>query len=458
MRLPIRVRLALLSGALMAGLIVALGTFLYLRLEADMIDAVDDALEARVDALADGWAGGPLPGRPADVDDAFAQLVSRDGIVLAESPGLEGGESLAPLDVATLAGPRFFEAIVETAEEPVPARLLARPRGDGAQVLVVGQSIEDVRVTLSDLRLLLAFLGSVAVALALGVGWLLAGAALRPVERMRLAAEDVSGAELGRRLPVPRTRDELEALGGSLNRMLERIEQAVRHERRFVDDASHELRTPLANLKAELDLALRRSRTPDELVAALRSASEETDRLARLAEDLLVLARANHGELPIRRSPVDVDALLADTLRGFEAQAKARDVTVGSTVAVAEPVALDERRMRQVLANLLANAIRETPEGGRVTVDAILRDGWLEISVADTGAGFPDAFLPHAFDAFSRSDAGRARAEGGTGLGLAIVRAIVDAHGGSVEARNRPEGGALVAIRLPSAVSAALSG
>jgi hypothetical protein len=240
--------------------------------------------------------------------------------------------------------------------------------------------------------------------------------------------------------------------------MLERIEEAVRHERRFVDDASHELRTPLANLKAELDLALRRSRTPDELVAALRSASEETDRLARLAEDLLVLARANHGELPIRRSPVDVDALLTDTLRGFEAQAKARDVTVGSTVAVAKPVALDERRMRQVLANLLANAIRETPEGGRVTVDAILRDGWLEISVADTGAGFPDAFLAHAFDAFSRSDAGRARAEGGTGLGLAIVRAIVDAHGGSVEARNRPEGGALVAIRLPSVVSAAVSG
>ena len=122
---------------------------------------------------------------------------------------------------------------------------------------------------------------------------------------------------------------------------------------------------------------------------------------------------------------------------------------------MASPVELDERRMRQVLANLVDNAVRETPEGGRVVVDAVVRDGWLEISVTDTGVGFPEAFLPHAFDAFSRSDAGRARAEGGTGLGLAIVRAIVDAHGGSVEARNRPEGGGLVAIRLPTAIISA---
>ena len=455
MTLPIRVRLALLSGALMAGLIVALGAFLYLRLEADMIDAVDDELEARTGALADGWAGGPLPGRPADVDDAFAQLVAPDGTVLAESPGLRVGESLAPPDVATITGPRFFEATVETVEQPIPARLLAWPTGDRGQLLVVGQSVEDQRATLDDLRSLLAVLGSIAVALAFGVGRFLAGAALRPVERMRQAADDVSGAELDRRLPVPRTRDELEALGGSLNRMLERIEEAVRHERRFVDDASHELRTPLANLKAELDLALRRSRTPDELVAALRSASEETDRLTRLAEDLLVLARANGGELPIRRSPVDVGALVADTLRGFASRAEARDVAMASSVDVASPVELDERRMRQVLGNLVDNAVRETPEGGRVVVDAVVRDGWLEISVTDTGVGFPESFLPHAFDAFSRSDAGRARAEGGTGLGLAIVRAIVDAHGGSVEARNRPEGGGLVAIRLPTAIISA---
>jgi heavy metal sensor kinase len=454
MTLPIRVRLALLSGALMAGLIVGLGTFLYLRLEANMIDAVDDGLEARASALGAGWAGGPLPGRPADAEDAFAQLVGRDGSVLAVSPGLREGESLAPADVATLAAGRFYQATVETVEETIPARLLALPTDDGAQVLVVGESIDDQRAALDDLRWLLGALGSVAVTLAFGVGWLLAGAALRPVERMRLGAEQVSGAELDRRLPVPRTRDELQALGGSLNRMLERIEQAVRHERRFVDDASHELRTPLANLKAELDLALRRSRTSDELVAALRSASEETDRLTRLAEDLLVLARLSGGELPIRRTRVDLNGLVEDTLRGFRAQAAARDVSVGSTVDVAGPLELDERRMRQVLANLVDNAIRETPGGGQVAVDVSVRDGWLEISVTDTGAGFPEAFLAHAFDAFSRSDSGRARAEGGTGLGLAIVRAIVEAHGGSVEARNRPQGGGLVSIRLPTAIDA----
>ncbi|HKZ75709.1 MAG TPA: histidine kinase dimerization/phospho-acceptor domain-containing protein, partial [Actinomycetota bacterium] len=188
---------------------------------------------------------------------------------------------LTRADVAGLGESRFFERTVATVEEPVPARLLAVPASEG-RVLVVGASLEDQWEALARLGILLAVGGPLALILASGVGWVVAGAALRPVERMRAEAAAISASEPGRRLPQSGTGDEVDRLGKTLNEMLERLEQALQHERRFVDEASHELRTPLANLRTELDLALRRSRSVEELEAALRSAAEETDRLARL--------------------------------------------------------------------------------------------------------------------------------------------------------------------------------
>ncbi|HEX9717985.1 MAG TPA: HAMP domain-containing sensor histidine kinase, partial [Actinomycetota bacterium] len=245
------------------------------------------------------------------------------------------------------------------------------------------------------------------------------------------------------------TGDEVDRLGETLNEMLERLEQALQRERRFVDEASHELRTPLANLRTELDLALRRSRSSEELEAALRSAAEETDRLARLAEDLLVLARADRGRVPVRPEPVDLAELVGGTVEAFALRAAKAEVAIETHVPQGLRVNLDPLRIRQAMGNLLDNALRHTPPGGTVSVEVAHSDGFLSLGVRDRGEGFPAAFLPSAFEPFTRPDASRSREDGGTGLGLAIVRAVAEAHGGTAEARNRPEGGASITLRIP---------
>ena len=455
MRLPIRGRLTLVSGALMAAVLVALGAFVFLRLQAELVAAVDAGLRSRADVLLARIGEGGLVGGGALVegDEAFAQLLDEEGGVLVSSDGLADGAVLEVGDLATMEGVRLLDRQVATVEEMIPARLLA-VRTSGGDVLVVGVSLEDQQDALGLLLAQLLIGGPVAVALACVVGWLVAGAALRPVERLRVEAEAVSGSEPGRRLAVPATGDELARLGESLNRMLGRLEEAVERERRFVGDASHELRTPLANLKAELELALRRARTQGELVAALRSAAEETDRLTSLAEDLLVLARSEGGRLPLRREALDAARLVRETVAGFAGRASELGISLGTIGAEeALPAELDPARLRQALGNVIDNALRNTPRGGRVAVDVPREDGVLVVEVTDTGVGFDPAFLERAFDPFSRADEARNRSHGGTGLGLAIVRAVADAHGGSVGAANRPDGGASVVMRLPLGIA-----
>lgn len=449
MILPIRRRLALVSAVLVAALIVVLGAVVYLRLASDLFIAVDDELQTRAEALVHDGSSPVLDLSPTDVGDIFAQLVGRDGRVIATTPGLAANGRLPIGDPATLDGPRFVEAQLATPEDPVPVRMLATPADDGT-IVIVGVAIDDQREALATLLQELAIALPVAILLAAGVGWFVAGAALRPVERIRLEAEAISASEPARRLPVPGTRDELTALGVSLNGMLDRLQAAVERERRFVDDASHELRTPLANLKAELDLAMRRSRTQEELMAALGSAAEETDRLTRLAEDLLVLARSEGGGLPIRREEVDVSRLVRDTVDSFAGRASTLAVALRVVADGMGTASVDPVRLRQALGNLIDNGIRHADAGGLVTVTLLQDQSGLTMTVADSGAGFPPAFLPRAFLPFSRADAVRSRSDGGAGLGLAIVQAVVEAHGGTVLARNRPESGGEVVLRIPS--------
>ncbi len=449
MALPIRARLALVCGALVGGLVFGLAAIVYLRLEADLRAAADDALLARANVVAEEPSeGSDLVVGPTDAGDVFAQVLTPAGTVVATTPGLAPGPVVAATELEGLDQPRYLDAVVATVDEPVLARILELPATDG-RVVVVGVAFDDQREALNRLLFLFAVAGPVVVVLAGAVGWLVAGAALRPVERMRVESEAVSGSEPGRRLAVPPRRDELAALGGSLNRMLDRLEAAVERERRFVADASHELRTPLANLKAELDLALLRARSPSELVDAVRSASEETDRLSRLADDLLLLASADGGRLPMRREDIDVAGLIRETVESSSGRASSLGVTLIASGEDGVRARLDADRIRQAVGNLINNALRQTPTGGRVTVEASSTSTMLSIVVADTGRGFPPSFLPHAFDAFTRADAARARPTGGAGLGLAIVRSVAEAHGGTVEARNREEGGAIVVMRIP---------
>jgi signal transduction histidine kinase len=233
--------------------------------------------------------------------------------------------------------------------------------------------------------------------------------------------------------------------------MLARLESAFEHERRFVADASHELRTPLAMLRTELELALRRPRTHDELERALRSAAEETERLSRLAEDLLLIARADQGTLPVRAAPVDVVDVLNDVAERYAPAAAeyGRSISVGRTEAVT--IAADRTRIEQALGNLVSNALAYGD--GAVELVAYADADAVELHVLDEGEGFAPAFVPRAFDRFSRAD--DARAAGGTGLGLAIVELIAAAHGGTAGVANRDGRGADAWVRLLREPSAA---
>ena len=450
MPLSIRVRLTLISAALMAVVLLGLAVFLYVRLEADLRAAVDAGLRSRASVLIERIAegGGVSGGGLAEGDEAFAQLLGPDGTVVDSSSGLNA-PALTASELPDGAGVTFLDRTVATLEEGVPARLLVTRAGDG-DALVVGISLEDQQDALAGLASLLLIGIPVAVALAALVGWIVAGTALQPVERMRREADAISASDRGRRLVSPGTRDELSRLADSLNHMLKRLEDAAEQERRFIADASHELRTPLANLRAELDLALRRARTPEELLQALRSVHEETDRLGRLAEDLLVLARFSGSGVHLRQDPADLGSLLEGAVSSFAGRADPLGVRLE---VVADPglrLVVDAQRIRQAVGNLVDNALRHAPAGSTITVTAARRAGFVDLAVTDSGPGFSEEYLPRLGDRFARPDASRHRATGGTGLGLAIVRAIVEAHGGQLRAENVPGGGARVTISLPA--------
>lgn len=456
MRFPLRLRLTVAFAASMAVVLGAVGAFLYARLGTELLWATDAALASRADALAsnldqEGVSFGEGEAELIDPDEAFAQLIDRDGAVVESSSAVSSEPLLTAAELRNAHVPTFFEGSVPGVEGG--ARLLAVPvEGSGGGLfVVVGSSLEGLRRAQERLALLLAIGGPVALALTSAGGWVLAGAALRPVERMRREASAISLSDPDRRLPVPSTGDELERLGVTLNSMLGRLEEAFERERRFVDDASHELRTPLGILKAELDLASSKARTLAELQAALNSASEEADRLVRLAEDLLVLSRLHRGRLPLDRRDVSLRELVTEAGRPHEAGARAAGVQMDIR-APDEVVRVDPVRVRQALENLIANAVRHAGSGGSVAVEASQATGEVRFDVSDSGPGFPEDFLEHAFEPFARGgaapDAGASAAAGpaGAGLGLAIVRAVAESHGGEVSAENLPGGGARLTL------------
>jgi hypothetical protein len=239
-----------------------------------------------------------------------------------------------------------------------------------------------------------------------------------------------------------------------MNALLDRLQLAMERQRDFVADASHELLTPLTALRAELELARRPGRSRRALDAAVMAAAGDTDRLIHLAQDLLLLARAQEGTDFLRARQVSVPGLLSAAARAFAGQAHARGVKLEVQADPALTATVDPARIRQALDNLLGNAIRHSPAGGVVelTARANHRDGGAQVvlEVRDHGPGFPPEFLPHAFERFRRADTARSRAEGGTGLGLAIVASIARAHQGRAVAGNHLQGGAWVSIEIPA--------
>jgi two-component system OmpR family sensor kinase len=444
--LPIRFRLTLPFALAMAVVLCAMGLVVYVRVGGALLASIDQNLRAQAGESADHFGRGrELIDRDAASGVTVAQLVDPNGRVLQSVPAGLPSLSSAEVRARALAGSRVWWS------SSLPGRsgewrLLAVPtrRATERAVLIVGQTLAPREDALHRLARELVLGGPAALALAILAGYLLAAAALRPVEAMRRRAAAVTASTPGTRLPVPPGRDEISKLAETLNDMLQRLEAAFEHERRFVADASHELRTPLALLRTELELALRRPRSHGELEQAVRSAAEETERLTHLAEDLLLIARSDQGELPVRRRRISARAVLQDVAARYDDAARAygRSVTVASETDAF--VDADPIRLEQALVNLVDNALAYG--SGPVELFVHVNGGGVELHVTDEGQGFPPGFAARAFDRFSRAD--EARSPGGAGLGLAIVEAIARAHGGKAAVTNRNGHGADAWIML----------
>ena len=442
MRLPIRTRLTVMFAGLTAVVLAIASTGLVLAFRAASWSTVDEGLRNRFEALASDPAAGVQALPPSD--EEFAQYLPLDGSLVTTVGPTE--RLLPPSVTSSLRGIRISSAWVWTVEELVPVRVLAARVDDGG-VVMVGVDVEDQQDAIARLIAILAIGGPALLAVLALVGWILAGRALRPVERLREEAAAISTIEPARRLPVPDTGDELQRLAETLNGMLDRLHEALDRERRFLDEASHELRTPLAVLQAEVELALKEPRGRAELEAALRSIEQEADRLGRLTQDLLVLARSDRGRVPVHPAETDVAELLERVAGEFAPRAESAGVRLRVDGDRAR-ARVDAERIRQALENLVDNALRHASSGDEIELRARRDAEGLHLAVRDTGPGFPERLLPRAFERFARGD--ERRDGDGAGLGLAIVRAVAEAHGGAARAENQPTGGATVSIDLPA--------
>ena len=458
--MSIRLRVALVFTLVLA-LAVALGSWLLIsQLSSHLQNALDATVNAQLAPYRSARSVAQTRGFGVP-DNSVAQVISPSGRVIVNR-------------AEDTTGPILNSAQLKRARTGLTARVgderyrfYTAPVGRTSAIAVVGVSTEDqVSAPLSNQITTVVIGGALFVLLGgLGAYWL-AAAALSPVERMRRQVASLSALDAAVGVQVPRTRDELAALAGTMNDLLARLHEALARQRGFVADASHELRTPLAVLGAELELAGRPGRSKEDLAHAVASAEEEVARLTRLTNDLLVLAGSDEGRVPVRRTPTDLRAVLERCAE--RAAARAAEANVGCVVDVPDSlvVAVDGDRIGQAVDNLIDNALRFAPAGTEITVSARARDasegsetgragstgggaGGV-IEVADAGPGFPPEFLPHAFERFRRPDTGRARSHGGSGLGLAIVAAIARAHGGTASARNREAGGAVVTLDLPA--------
>jgi heavy metal sensor kinase len=460
--LPIRARLTIWYTVVLAGILLILGFFLVTRLRSDLIGSVDHSLSLAASEISvDYKSGGESEFR--DVTDrsmagldrarSAAQVLTPPGRVL-DYAGVAGPHG-AIVDPAVIDRASTGKSVAATGSlGGVSFRYLAEPfrQAGGNAVLVVATSLATVNRSVNRVLLLLLVGAPMALAMCALGGWWIARRALRPVARMTEEAGRISEQEPDRRVPVPPTTDELSRLALTLNAMLDRLQAAIRQQRRFTADASHELRTPLAVMGAELDVALGAPDLEPEARETLESAKEEVDHMSRMVQDLLVLARIDAGRLELLNEPLDLSPIVDRRIAAMRTVAARRGVTIeydpgghADTLGVMG----DPERLGQVLTNLVDNAIRHAPESGIVEVAVWAEGSDAGVTVRDHGRGIAADALPHVFERFYRVDQNRDDREGGSGLGLAIAREIVIAHGGRIWAVSEPGKWTAFSVALP---------
>jgi signal transduction histidine kinase len=450
-RWPIRIRLTAAFTAMMALVLtgVAIGTLLSFRATYD--ESLDQTLTTRLHELQTTASAS----EPQTANTA-AQILDPDtGAIVSGSPTLGGRPLLTPAEIHSGAAGELRVDHDSATGLPGPVRILAGPIHHGtppaAAVGVVTASLAGRDTAVADLGEELAVALPLVLIAAAGGAYLLTAAALQPVERMRARAAAITPTDPDPRLPVPPARDEISRLGTTLNALLGRLHTALARERQFTADASHELRTPLSMLTTELELALHRPREPAELTAALRSALEETNRLSRLAHDLL-LTTTDDQPGKQHTQPIPLRPVLESTLARYH---HATEGTVILDCSDELAVCAETDDLTRAVANLIDNALHHG--AAPITLTAYLGQTdadqpVVHLDIRDHGPGIDPQFLPRALDRFTRADPARTGA--GAGLGLAITTALARRNGGTLTATNHPHGGAALTLTLPTTSSA----
>jgi heavy metal sensor kinase len=482
----LRSRLVLWHALWLALVFLVTGTLIYFAvgryLEHNRAQS-ERARAQRVAALVSRMQGAP-PGRCAaeitadfapEASERFIRVFRFNGAVLYQS-GLPRDDSFDPAQIgppphtpgirrAKLSG--GAELILVTVPVGGPATVPATPtlsatgsateapsslalaKEDSPLLVEVGESLAPAFTELHRLLLALALGFAMVTTVALAGGYVLVGRALRPVLEITRRAEGITSRNLAERLPVPTTADEFAQLSGALNRMIARLDEAFQHNRRFLADASHELRTPLTILHSELEALVQRQGAPDQTDDSLRNLLEEVQRLAGIVENLFALSRLDAGLAAAVTTQFDFAKLAATTAEQMCLLAEDKGVSI--TCQTPSPVILegDRGRFKQIIVNLLDNAIKYTPPGGSVTLTVREHQHHAICEVTDNGIGIPAAALPRVFERFYRVDPARNREHGGAGLGLAIVKAICTAHSGRVEVESTEGRGSCFRVTLP---------
>ena len=460
----LRVRLTLWYGTALSLILIVFACALYMALSRGLRDQVDWSLEetaaVTLRALEQHRVGPFLQFEAlasefpelAVLDKSF-QIFTLGGTITIQSPNV--GSRVIPLSHTALEAALAGQATFESARfrEEAPVRLLSVPiRRDGVlvNILQVGTSLSAVESVLHRLLVVLLVIVPMALAAALGGGWFLAGRALQPVEAITQAARRIAAGDLAQRLTVPPSRDEIGRLSATFNDMIARLEASFRQVRQFSADASHELRTPLTVMKGETELALRRARPAEDYRLVLESNLEEIDRMTQIVDELLFLSRADLGEVIIESLPVRLDALVEDIQRQAVVLGQEKDVHV--TMGTVKPAVVkgDELRLRELLLNLVDNAVKYSHPGGKVEIVLVLEGDQARLSVIDQGIGIPPEAQARIFDRFYRTDAARSHAAKGTGLGLSICKWIVEAHHGRIEVQSKVGEGSRFTVVLPA--------
>jgi heavy metal sensor kinase len=457
--LSIRAKLTLWYLGVAAVVLAAFAVLIYIYLSHGLLSAIDASLRNHAERIAQAV------GHPSEVEELsqpgalilapqFVSVVGRDGKItdqILDSDGHEVPVIKPALERASTDwNPQYDEVSLSATERVRIITWPARDEDGEMFFVVVGQSLRDVQRAQRQLVILFAIANPVALLLASLGGLWLANKALSPVDRLTRAAERIGRGNLRERVEEPRSRDEIGRLAATFNQMISRLEQAFERERRFTADASHELKTPLAVLRGDIEVALRRERSPGEYQRVLESSLEETARLTKLTDDLLTLARSDADQSVLEREEVRLDILAAEAREYISPLAQSARVALNFDPPDS-PIVVegDQKRLTQLLVNLLDNAIKYTPAGGSARLSLSVKQGSAVIEVSDTGRGIPASALPHIFERFYRQTDPRDSRVTGFGLGLAISKWIADAHGGSIEVESQEGKGSRFTVQLP---------